>query len=231
MENVWKQVFYDGEFLPFEVSEKGVFRDIKTKKIIKQYNHTAGYLSVSLQGRLFLAHRLVLSTFQPNENFESLEVNHKDYNKKNNAVENLEWVTREENMQHAYKNGDHGRQVRVSQYDQSGKKIATYHSIAEAVKATGIRQPLISGAISGKYQAAGGYRWSRNNETSLPPVKQIKRYKRPVSQINPKTNELIAIHDSASEAARVVRGDQGSITRVCQGKRKTAYGYKWEYYD
>lgn len=53
----------------------------------------------------FRIHRLVLMAFNPVENMDSLEVNHKDGNKKNNKLENLEWCTRIENQQHAYTTG------------------------------------------------------------------------------------------------------------------------------
>lgn len=50
-------------------------------------------------------HRLVLATFSPIENMEKLDVNHKNGNKLDNRLENLEWCTRSENIKHSYKNG------------------------------------------------------------------------------------------------------------------------------
>lgn len=52
-----------------------------------------------------LAHRLVMQTFKPVENMENLEVNHKDGDKSNCDINNLEWCTHQENMQHAYEYG------------------------------------------------------------------------------------------------------------------------------
>ena len=52
-----------------------------------------------------LVHRLVLSTFNPIDGMENLDVNHIDGNKLNNRLDNLEWCTRSENVIHSYKNG------------------------------------------------------------------------------------------------------------------------------
>ena len=67
-----------------------------------------GYLSVELwcnyKRKVKKIHRLVAETFIKNPFFKK-EINHKDGNKKNNCVENLEWCTRSENMSHAYRTG------------------------------------------------------------------------------------------------------------------------------
>lgn len=53
--------------------------------------------------RTYRVHRLVLMAFNPIEGMEELEVNHKDGNKKNNKLSNLEWVTASENQLHAFR--------------------------------------------------------------------------------------------------------------------------------
>lgn len=55
--------------------------------------------------KTFRLHRLVLMAFQPVENMQNLEVNHKDGNKMNNKLENLEWCTPSENQKHAFQTG------------------------------------------------------------------------------------------------------------------------------
>lgn len=54
-------------------------------------------LSENGKTKSYLVHRLILSTFEPIENEENFDVNHKDGNKLNNNVSNLEWCTRSEN--------------------------------------------------------------------------------------------------------------------------------------
>ena len=58
---------------------------------------------VYLKGYPYLVHRLVASTFIPNTDKKKTEVNHKDFDKSNNRVSNLEWVTKAENVDHARK--------------------------------------------------------------------------------------------------------------------------------
>ena len=77
------------------------------EKILNQYNHKKGYKYVCLckegKAKSIKTHRLVAETFIPNI-FNKEQVNHIDYDKTNNTVTNLEWVTNRENYEHARKN-------------------------------------------------------------------------------------------------------------------------------
>lgn len=78
---------------------------LSKEKQLKPYPNTWGYLLVDLRkdGKRYLkcVHRLVAETFIPNPENKP-QVNHKDGNKLNNTVNNLEWVTCSENQQHAF---------------------------------------------------------------------------------------------------------------------------------
>ena len=63
--------------------------------------HPSGYYSVSKSGRFMLVHRLVAATFLGQPRYPHLQVNHKDLDKGNNHVTNLEYVTGSENVRHA----------------------------------------------------------------------------------------------------------------------------------
>lgn len=88
------------------VCENGDIINSKTNKKLKPQNNGNGYLKVTLSidgGQIQrYVHRLVAECFLLNK---SLQVNHKDGNKENNNIENLEWCTNSENQIHAHKTG------------------------------------------------------------------------------------------------------------------------------
>lgn len=101
------------DYLGYLISEKGEVISINYNnrgysRPLKQHADGAGYLTVSLykDGKkvCFKAHKLVALAFIPNPENKPT-VNHKDGNKSNNHVSNLEWATRSENCQHAWDNG------------------------------------------------------------------------------------------------------------------------------
>ena len=111
MEEIWKDIVgYEGIY---EISNLGRIRTFNYKntnnvEIMKNFIDGSGYIKISLckNGikKQYFIHRLVAQAFIPNLK-NKRTVNHKDGNKLNNCVGNLEWVTCEENIHHAWKNG------------------------------------------------------------------------------------------------------------------------------
>ena len=104
---IWKDV--EGYESLYQISNFGRIRKFsKNRILILSVWDSDGYNSITLSKDnsplSFLVHRLVAQAFIPNPENKP-QVNHIDGNKKNNHVENLEWVTASENMQHAYDNG------------------------------------------------------------------------------------------------------------------------------
>ncbi len=93
----------------YKVDENGNVFSVRNNKLLKRMMFPSGYEYVHLcngkgKTKLFRVHRLVAETFIPNPN-NLPEVNHKDGDKLNNNVKNLEWCTNLENMRHSVETG------------------------------------------------------------------------------------------------------------------------------
>lgn len=143
-EEVWKTVIYNGEVYDrFEVSNTGKLRNKHNRHIYKQFTNKAGYkqVCVSLGSRknkkVFRMHEAVAEAFIDNPD-EKPFVNHIDGNKINNSVNNLEWVTAQENTQHAMVNGLmrplKGEEIGTSKLTEEDVKYIREHYIPKDKK-------------------------------------------------------------------------------------------------
>ena len=118
-----------------------------------------GYIRVNIFNKTFLLHRLIALTFF--ENHENKDtVNHKDGNKLNNNINNLEFATIKEQQIHKIQNGlgnNHTRKIR--QYDLSGNFIKDYNSIISASKELKTSKSNIKGVLNQKRKTAAGFIW------------------------------------------------------------------------
>lgn len=90
------------EFNNYAISNQGYVKNISTNKNIKSFKTNSGYLQVSLTSghKKFYIHRLVATYFIENPiNYKC--VNHKDGNKTNNKIDNLEWCSYSYNRKHS----------------------------------------------------------------------------------------------------------------------------------
>lgn len=135
------------------------------ERILKASPDTNGYPGVLLckngKQKRYSVHRLIAITFLPKFSLEYTQINHKDENKSNNRVENLEWCTA------AYNNRFGERLQKVSrvnskavlQFSLEGTLLATYQSATEAAKKLNTWQGIISDACRGKQKTAYGFVW------------------------------------------------------------------------
>lgn len=133
-------------------------------KVLKQRNHTQGYLSVSLSKdgvvHEVLVHRAIAIIFIPNPESHGF-VNHKDEDKRNNAVENLEWCTKQYNNTY---NGKMEKQLPytqkpVIQVDLEGNEIARFDSAAHAARVLGFDKSGINHCCRGTAKTHHGFMW------------------------------------------------------------------------
>lgn len=158
----WKQVL---EHPNYEVNSKGEIRHKIRKHILKPRSNKGGYMYVNFKingkNTNFAVHRIVANAFLPNPNGYT-EVNHKDYDKTNNCIENLEWVSSSINKKHAFlkqENRD-SRAKGVNQFSKDGKFIKTFSSITEAAKEMNCCVSAISNCCLGRTKTSQGFRWS-----------------------------------------------------------------------
>ena len=239
MEEIWKDIknyenYYQVSNLGRVKSLDRVIKDTKSKrlykgKILKLTLCNWGYLTVSLKknskSKKFLVHRLVAETFIPNPN--KLEVvNHKDENKLNNFVDNLEWSTIKDNM--LYSKKDNKRNI--IQYDKDGNFIKVWSSITEASQDLKVSDSLLSQCLSGKISSAANYVWRyyTDNYPSKIDTSQLNFSKKPVYQYS-LSGKFIRGWESCLDAEKTLSISSGNISSACCGKLKTAGGFQWRY--
>lgn len=138
------------------------------KQRIKKGYYTIGLRKNNLR-KWYYVHRLVAQAFIPNSN-NLPQINHKDENKLNNCVDNLEWCSASYNNSYGNRLEKVSRsnklKKKVLQFDINGNMLQEYNSIAEASKITNVDRKGISNCINKKNnrKTAGGYIWKLKSE-------------------------------------------------------------------
>lgn len=154
----WKQ-FKDTNYW-FNKDGRGA--NIKTKKYLNSYKAPDGYLRYYLyidkKRIVYLAHRLIYEVFSSDKLNTEDQINHLDGNKENNFYNNLEKVSRKENVQHSFYVLKKNIKP-VIQYDKFGNFICEFPSISEAARSLNIQNSGIVRACKGKLKTFHGYIW------------------------------------------------------------------------
>ena len=175
MEEIWKDICgYKGEYQVSNLGRVKSFKTSKSGKIIKAWIQNTGYYTVAFGTKKYSVHRLVAEAFISNP-FKLEQVNHKDGNKLNNNVDNLEWISQKNNIRHAYKTGlmenvKYNNQIikprakYVEQYTLNGEFIKKFLGSVEAAKELKRKNiktnaGSIRNVCNGTQKTAGGYVW------------------------------------------------------------------------
>lgn len=168
---VWKSIKgYEGLY---EVSNYGRVKSLERivdkthhvkEKILKNVQMPSGYLVVGLSGKQHYVHRLVAMAFIQNQN-KYPQVNHKDEDKTNNRVENLEWCNHKYNSNYGTKIIRQSEKIRGIYNTKKSKQVlcvetdTIYPSVNESERQLGFSASNIASCCRGKYNKMYGYHW------------------------------------------------------------------------
>lgn len=228
---------YDGDY---QISNFGRVKSKKgyNEKILTNGIDGRGYSFVVLckNGitKMYRIHRLVGIYFIPNpHNYPC--INHKDENKINNHISNLEWCTYKYNANYGTKISRIKKSLKEStknkkqvvQYDIQGNIVNKYNGIREAGRITNILSSSISSCCKGKLLTVHGYVW-RYEGDDFDKFLYKSTQEITVYQYDKYWN-FIAKFDSITQASIATGCDNSCITRCCKGIQKTSLGYRWSY--
>ena len=226
---IWKDIRgYEGKY---QVSNIGNvrslnYRGVKGKvKRLKTECNNCGYILVFLykecKPKGYSVHRLVAEAFIPNPN-NLPQVNHKDENKANNCVWNLEWCTREYNR-------NYGTCPQRVSDGNKGKTISEEHrrKISEVQKGN---TNCIGRVLSEETKRKIGEGNKRPKSHKGKP--KSEEHRRKLSEAKKRKIRCIETGDvfnSILEASNTYNINKACIQACCKKKYKTAGGYQWEY--
>ena len=155
----------------YKVNNRGEILSVRSWKLLKAGRNSHGYMTVSLtkngKSKTYKVHRLVAIAFIPNPNNYPY-INHKDEDKTNNNVENLEWCSHKYNLNYGTAIERRSEAIKLSPLKQRkavvqlsllGEFVKEYRSTKEAAEETGIDRRRISHAINHVGKQAKGYLW------------------------------------------------------------------------
>ena len=169
MMEIWRDI--EGYKGLYQISNKGRVKSLYkgSERILRPCIDGSGYMFVGLYHdnirKYFKLHRLVAQAFIPNPH-NLPEINHRDENKKNNCVENLEWMIHRDNLNYGTRNERVGDLLSkpILQYSKSGEFIREWQGSREAERILGIANSNIIACCKGRYKSAGGFIWKYKEE-------------------------------------------------------------------
>jgi HNH endonuclease len=234
----WNPVLFSGkQNVEYEVSNHGEVREKETGRMLHQYPHGGDpgsrYVGVTLSGVKFYVHRLVLENFLANP-LNKPEGNHKNGNKQDNRLLNLEWVTKSENIKHAHALGLSVNPIPkkpVRQMTLGGVEVAVHESLTAAAISVHSNPSAIGYAASGRQNSCAGYRWEwvhQNAETEHIRPTICRHQHTPIQQMT-RDGVVITTYPCLTDATAATNGQSSHISAAARGMRDTSGGFRWAY--
>jgi hypothetical protein len=218
----------------YKISRDGKIYSALTNRYLCQTDRRDGYCRICIQGKKYYVHNLMAREFfgPPPHTLIVPVVNHKDGNKSNNTIENLEWIEFSGNISHAHENDlIPAKLPPVIRYDLEGKEIARYKNVATAAREVDKKHSSILAACHKKdrVNTIADSIWRFQTDPLKPgEIKDIKPGKRPIVQYG-SDGKKISEYRSITDAFRSTGVDVGSIVRACQNKSTYPGGFQWRY--
>lgn len=249
-EEIWKPVIYKGVDYSdrYLVSNLGNVKSLyfKEKPLVTLVGK-GGYeeLALTKQGKhvYTTVHRLVMEVFNPVEGMENLEVNHKDECKTNNNLDNLEWVTRKENLSYGNRNKKIGEQsskrvlcIETRTVFRNQEEATIYANTTSDVMSIHLDRKQLH--IHGKHYVRVSKYFPRDHELSAADIDYIVTKETDELTGVPKRRrskiqclETGVVYESQMEAARATGILQPLISAALRGLITKAGGYSWKRLD
>jgi hypothetical protein len=194
------------------------------------YNYS-GYLGISIGGKTYRLHRLVSQVFLQNPDNKYI-VNHKDGNKLNSKLDNLEWNTSKENSTHAYNTGLNKNTRSVIQFDLYMNKIKEFISINEASRELHISSYRISKCCKKYLTNVDGFiflfKEEYDGKISDNNILNNKRKNQIVIQFD-LNFKIIKYFESVVKASKELNINKSLIYDCCKKTQKTTNGFIFMY--
>ena len=245
---IWRDIKnYEGRY---QVSNLGRVKSLgndksRKEKILKPGKNGWGYLRVCLvkegSSKMYTVHRLVLSTFNPIDGMDELLVNHKDEDKTNNNLNNLEWCTYSYNNTYNDRHKKIGEKLRGRTLSEETKrKLSENHADFK-----GENHPMFGKHHSEetKRKQSEAHKGKILSEKTKEKLREANKGENnpwygkhgkdnpqsiPIVQLT-KDGHLVRVWESSMEAEREGGFTSPNITACCKGRLKTHKDYKWQY--
>lgn len=226
-DEIWKKIdpIYIHGSTGFFVSNYGRTKNNIGKISVSTKPSPDGYVYVRMKKGKYKIHRLVAQMFLDNPENKPV-VNHKDGNKCNNFVENLEFVSVADNVKHALETGLIKTTKSVTKFDLNGNKIEEYISIADAARSNGFGETTVSKACKNK-NISHGFQWRFTNDEDSP-GKKNKHINRAILVID-EYGEIITKYKNITDAEEGIKLSRTTIYHYCNNEHKKRNGVSYRF--